>query len=153
MYKNDIITAKDGKFSFTDLGDAYKEAIMLTFIAIETVSLEYARIKVDSDKKVKKYSLMLDTQKEIIKKSTNFSSFIDTTFQFEYTDGEVKRIESKFFKKDIEKYAYAIHKMFEYIYMLVRKYNISDEIVKKLCGKAKKISEKMYSNNLKCHVL
>lgn len=153
MFKNDIITAKDGKFTFPNLGDAYKEAIMITFIAIETVSLEYARIKMDSDKKVKKYSLMLDTQKEIIKKSTNFSGFIDTTFQFEYTDGEVKRIESNFFKKDIEKYAYAINKMFEYIYMLARKYNISDKLVEKLCGKAKKISEKMYSNNLKCHVL
>lgn len=154
MFKNDFITATNGKFSFTDLGDEYKYAIMLTFVAIETVSLEYAQIKVYPDKKVNNLSKeVLDAQKEIIKKSTNFSGFIDTTFQFEYTDGEVKRIESKFFKKDIEKYAYAIHKMFEYIYMLARKYNISDEIVEKLCGKAKKISEKMYSNNLKCHVL
>ena len=154
MFKNEEpITAKDGKFTFPNLGDAYKEAIMLTFIAVETVSLEYARIKVDSDKKVKKYSLMLDAQKEIIKKSTNFSSFIDTTFQFEYTDGEVKRIESKFFKKDIEKYAYAINKMFEFIYMLARKYNISDEIVEKLCGKAKRFNEKMHGNTLEGQIL
>lgn len=154
MYKNDIITATNGKFSFPDLGDEYKYAIMLTFLAIETVSVEYARKKVYLDKKVHNLSKeVLDVQKEIIKKSTNFSCFIDTTFQFEYTDGEVKRIESKFFKKDIEKYAYAIHKMFENIYMLARKYNISDKLVEKLCGKAKKISEKMYSNNLKCCVL
>ena len=155
MFKNEgTITAKDGKFTFPNLGDAYKEAIMLTFAAIETVSVEYAGIKVYPDKKVNNLSKeVLDAQKEIIKKSTNFSSFIDTTFQFEYTDGEVKRIESKFFKKDIDKYAYAINKLFEYIYILASKYNVSDEMVEKLCGKAKKISEKMYPNTLKCHVL
>lgn len=153
MFKNDIITAKDGKFSFPDLGDAYKEAIMLTFVAIETVSVGYARKKVYPDKKVHNLSKeVLDTQKEIIKKSTNFSSFIDTTFQFEYTDGDVKRIESKFFKKDIEKYAYAINKMFEYIYMLASKYNVSDEIVEKLCGKAKRFNEKMHGNTLEIQI-
>lgn len=158
MFKNDIITATNGKFSFPDLGDAYKEAIMLTFVAIETLSVEYARIKVCPDKKVMKYSFdnlskeIFDAQKEIIKKSTNFSSFIDTTFQFEYTDGEVKRIESKFFKKDIEKYAYTINKLFEYTYMLARKYNISDEIVEKLCGKAKRFNEKMHGNTLEIQI-
>ena len=159
MLKNeDTITAKDGKFTFPNLGDEYKYAIMLTFVAIETVSVEFARIKVYPDKKVMKYSFdklskeLLDAQKEIIKKSTNFSSFIDTTFQFEYTDGEVKRIESKFFKKDIDKYAYAINKLFEYIYMLARKYNISDEIVEKLCGKAKKFNEKIHGNTLEIQI-
>lgn len=158
MYKNDIITAKDGKFTFPNLGDEYKYAIMLTFAAIEKVSVDYAIIKVNPDKKDMKYSFdnlskeIIDAQKEIIKKSTNFSSFIDTTFQFEYTDGVVKRIESKFFKKDIEKYAYAINKLFEYIYMLARKYNISDEIVEKLCGKAKKFNEKMHGNILEIKI-
>lgn len=153
MYKNDIITATNGKFCFPDLGDEYKYAIMLTFVAIETVSLEYARIKVYPDKKVHNLSKeVLDAQKEIIKKSTNFSSFIDTTFQFEYTDGEVKRIESKFFKKEIDKYAYAINKMFEYIYMLASKYNVSDEIVEKLCGKAKRFYEKMHGNTLEIQI-
>lgn len=153
MFKNDFITATNGKFSFPDLGDAYKEAIMLTFVAIETVSKDYARKKVYPDKKVHNlFKEVLDVQKEIIKKSTNFSSFIDTTFQFEYTDGEVKRIESKFFKKDIEKYAYAIHKMFEYIYMVASKYNVSDEIVEKLCGKAKRFNEKMHGNTLEIQI-
>lgn len=158
MYKNDIITAKDGKFTFPNLGDEYKYAIMLTFVAIEAVSVDYAIIKTDPDKKVMKYSFynlskeILDAQKEIIKKSTNFSSFIDTTFQFEYTDGVVKRIESKFLKKDIEKYAYAINKMFEYIYILAKKYNISDEIVEKLCGKAKKFNEKIHGNTLEIQI-
>lgn len=154
MYKNDFITATNGKFTFPNLGDAYKEAIMLTFVAIETVSVEYARIKVYPDKKVHNLSKeVLDAKKEILKKSTNFSGFIDTTFQFEYSHEEIKRLESKFFKKDIEKYAYAINKMFEYIYMLASKYNVSDEIVKKLCGKSKRFFEKMHSNTLECQIL
>ena len=153
MYKNDIITAKDGKFTFPHEGDEYKQAIMLTFLAIETVSVDYARIKVYPDKKVHNLSKeVLDAQKEIIKKSTNFSGFIDTTFQFEYSDEEIKRLESKFFKKDIEKYAYAINKMFEYIYMLASKYNVSDEIVEKLCGKAKRFNEKMHGNTLEIQI-
>lgn len=158
LKSEETIIAKDGKFSFPDLGDEYKYAIMLTFVAIETVSVEYARIKVCPDKKVMKYSFdnlskeVLDAQKEIIKKSTNFSGFIDTTFQFEYSDEEIKRLESKFFKKDIEKYAYAINKMFEYIYMLASKYNVSDEIVEKLCGKAKRFNEKMHGNTLEIQI-
>lgn len=158
MYKNDSITATNGKFSFPDLGDAYKEAIMLTFIAIEEVSIDYARNKMYPDGKCNKYSLnnlskeVLDAQKEIIKKSTNFSGFIDTTFQFDFSHGEVKKIESKFFKKDIEKYAYAINKIFEYIYMLASKYNVSDEIVEKLCGKAKRFYEKMHGNTLEIQI-
>ena len=36
MFKNEeTITAKDGKFTFPNEGDEYKQAIMLTFLAIE----------------------------------------------------------------------------------------------------------------------
>lgn len=154
MYKNDIITAKDGKFSFTDLGDAYIESIMLTFIAIEEVSIDYARNKMYPDGKCNKYSFnnlskeMLDIQKEVLDKATHLCNFFDSTFQFEFLHGEVKRIESKFFKKEIDKYAYAINKMFEYISILKLKYNVPVETVKRLSENANKIKEKIDSSNL-----
>ena len=151
MFKNDIITAKDGKFTFPDLGDAYKEAIMLTFVAIEATSIDYARIKMYPDGKVNKYSLdngskaMLDIQKEVQNKSINL---FDSTFQFEFSHGEIKKIESKFFKKDLEKYAYAINKMLKHIFDLTYKYNVPDETVKKLSDNAKRVHEKMYLDPL-----
>lgn len=154
MYKNDSITAKDGKFRFPDLGDAYKEAIMLNFIAIEEVSIDYARNKMCPDGKCNKYSFnnlskeMLDIQKEVLDKATHLCNFFDSTFQFEFLHGEVKRIESKFFKKEIDKYAYAINKMFEYISILKLKYNVPVETVKRLSENAKKIKEKIDSSNL-----
>lgn len=154
MYKNDSITAKDGKFSFTDLGDAYIESIMLNFIAIEEVSIDYARNKMCPDGKCNKYSFnnlskeMLDIQKEVLDKATHLCNFFDSTFQFEFLHGEVKRIESKFFKKEIDKYAYAINKMFEYISILKLKYNVPVETVKRLSENAKKIKEKIDSSNL-----
>lgn len=154
MYKNDSITATNGKFSFPDLGDAYKEAIMLTFIAIEEVSIDYARNKMYPDGKCNKYSLnnlskeMLDIQKEVLDKATHLCNFFDSTFQFEFLHGEVKRIESKFFKKEIDKYAYAINKMFEYISILKLKYNVPVETVKRLSENTKKIKEKIDSSNL-----
>lgn len=154
MYKNDIITATNGKFTFPDLGDAYKEAIMLTFIAIEEVSIDYARNKMYPDGKCNNYSFnnlskeMLDIQKEVLDKATHLCNFFDSTFQFEFLHGEVKRIESKFFKKEIDKYAYAINKMFEYISILKLKYNVPVETVKRLSENAKKIKEKIDSSNL-----
>lgn len=158
MYKNDIITAKDGKFTFPNLGDAYKESIMLTFVAVEAVSIDYARIKLYPDGKVNKYALdnlskeMLDAQWEVLERSYRFSNFLDTTFQFDFSHGEVNKIESQFFKKDIDKYAYALHKMFEYIFALTCKYNVSDETVKRLSENAKKVHEKMYSNSLEIQI-
>ena len=159
MFKSEeIITAKDGKFTFPREGDSYKRAIMLAFVAVETISVDYARIKMDPEKKVKKYSLddlskeMMKLQKKVLDKSHNFVNFVDTTFQFEYKDGEVKRIESKFFTKEIDKYAFAINKIFEYIYNLVCKYNIPDEIVIKLSDKAKRFNEKMHGNTLEIQI-
>jgi hypothetical protein len=159
MFKNDNITATNGKFNFPDLGDAYKEAIMLTFIAVEAVSIDYARNKMYPDRKVNKYSFnnlskeMLDAQKDVLNKATHLCNFFDSTFQFEFLHGEVKRIESKFFKKEIDKYAYAINKMFQYISILTHKYNLSDETVKRLSENAKKIHKKTYSSNLECLIL
>lgn len=158
MYKNDIITATNGKFSFPDLGDAYKGAIMLTFIAVEAVSIDYARKKLYPDGKVHKYFLddlskeMMKLQKKVLDKSNNFVNFVDTTFQFEYRDREVKRIESKFFTKAIDQYAYVINKMFEYIFFLTCKYNVPDEVVIKLSDRAKKINEKAHSNTLEIQI-
>lgn len=159
MYKNDSITAKDGKFTFPNLGDAYIESIMLTFIAIEEVSIDYARNKMYPDGKCNKYSLnnlskeMLDIQKEVLDKATHLCNFFDSTFQFEFLHGEVKRIESKFFKKEIDQYAYVINKMFEHIFDLTYKYNVPDETVKKLSDNAKKVHEKMYSHSLEGQII
>ena len=47
----------------------------------------------------------------------------------------------------------AIRKMFEYIYFLTSKYNVSDEAIIKLGNREKKINDKMYSNTLECQVL
>jgi hypothetical protein len=159
MFKNDNITATNGKFTFPDLGDAYKEAIILTFIAVETVSIDYARKKLYPDGKVNKYSLdnlskeMINVQKEVLDKSAKFVSFFDGSFQFEFSHGEIKRIESKFFKKKIDKYAYAINKMFEHIFALTCKYNVPDETVKRLSDNAKKVHEKMYSHSLEGQII
>lgn len=159
MFKNDNITAKDGKFTFPNLGDSYKETIMLTFIAVEAVSIDYARKKLYPDGKVDKYALdnlskeMLDAQKEVLVKATHLCNFFDSTFQFEFVHGEVKRIESKFFKKNIDKYAYAINKMFEYISILTHKYNVPEKTVKRLSENAKKVHEKMYSNSLESQII
>ena len=160
MFKNEEpITAKDGKFTFPNEGDAYMQAIMLTFVAVETVSAEYSITQVCPDKKMYKYLLddlskeMLKLQKKVLDRANNLVKIVDTTFQFEYKDGEVKRIESKFFTEEIDKYAYAIRKMFEYIYFLTSKYNVSDEAIIKLGNREKKINDKMYSNTLECQVL
>jgi hypothetical protein len=159
MYKNDNITATNGKFTFPNEGDEYMQAIMLAFVAVETVSVDYARIKMNPEKKVKKYSLddlskeMVKLQKKVLDKSNNFVNFVDRTFQFEYTDGKVKRIESNFFTKEIDKYAYAINKIFEYIFILTCKYNVPDEVVKKLSDRAKKINEKCMGNALEIEIL
>lgn len=159
MFKNDIITAKDGKFTFPNLGDAYIESIMLTFIAIEEVSIDYARNKMYPDGKCNKYSFnnlskeMLDIQKEVLDKATHLCNFFDSTFQFEFSHGEIKKIESKFFKKEIDQYAYVINKMFEHIFDLTYKYNVPDETVKRLSDNAKKVHEKMYSHSLEDQII
>lgn len=159
MFKNEEpIIAKNGKFSFSDLGDAYKEAITLTFIAVETVSADYAIKQMYPDKKMYKYLLddlskeMLKLQKKVLDRANNFVNFVDTTFQFEYKDGEVRRIESKFFTEEIDKYAYVINKMFEYILILKCKYNVPDEFIIKLGDSAKKINKVMHSNTLECQI-
>lgn len=160
MFKNEeTIIAKDGKFTFPNEGDSYMQAIMLTFIAVETVSADYAIIQMHPDKKGYEYLLddvskeMVKLQKKVLDRANKLVSFVDTTFQFEYKDGEVKRIESKFFTKEIDKYAYAINKMFEYIFILTCKYNVPDEAIIKLGDRAKRINEKMHSNNLECQIL
>ena len=161
MFKNDFIIATNGKFTFPNEGDSYMQAIIQTFVAVETVSVDYAIIQMCQDKK--DYKNFLDDasdaakeirklQKKVLDKANNFVKFIDTTFQFEYTDGEVKRIESKFFKKDIEKYAYAINKMFEYIFILTSKYNVPDEVLINLSDRAKKFNEKMHGNTLEIQI-
>lgn len=160
MFKSEEpIIAKNGKFTFPNEGDEYMQAIMLAFVAVETVSVDYARIKMVPEKKVKKYSLddlskeMVKLQKKVLDKSHKFVKFIDTTFQFEYTDGEIKRIESKFFTKEIDKYAYAINKIFEHIFILTCKYNVPDEVVIKLRDRAKEFNEKMHGNALEIEIL
>lgn len=160
MFKNEEpITAKNGKFTFPNEGDSYREAITLTFIAVETVSADYAIKQMYPDKKMYKYLLddlskeMLVLQKKVLDRASNFVEFVDTTFQFEYKDGEVRRIESKFFTKEIDKYAYVINKMFEYILILQCKYNVSDEFIIKLGDSAKKINKIMHSNTLECQIL
>ena len=160
MFKNEEpIIAEDGKFTFPNEGDSYMQAIMLTFVAVETVSAEYSITQVCPDKKMYKYLLddlskeMLKLQKKVLDRANNLVNFVDTTFQFEYKDGEVKRIESKFFTEEIDKYAYVINKMFEYICILQCKYNVTDEVIIKLGDRAKKINKKMQSNTLECQIL
>lgn len=160
MFKNEEpITAKNGKFTFPNEGDSYREAITLTFIAVETVSADYAIKQMYPDKKMYIYLLddlskeMLELQKKVLDRAKNIVNFVDTTFQFEYKDGEVRRIESKFFTKEIDKYAYVINKMFEYILILQCKYNVSDEFIIKLGDSAKKINKIMHSNTLECQIL
>lgn len=160
MFKSEEpITAKNGKFTFPNEGDSYREAITLTFIAVETVSADYVIKQMYPDKKMYKYLLddlskeMLELQKKVLYRASNFVNFVDTTFQFEYRDGEVKRIESKFFTKAIDQYAYVINKMFEYIFFLKCKYNVSDEFIIKLGDSAKKINKIMHSNTLECQIL
>lgn len=160
MFKNEEpITAKNGKFTFPNEGDSYREAITLTFIAVETVSADYAIKQMYPDKKMYIYLLddlskeMLELQKKVLDRANNIVNFVDTTFQFEYKDGEVRRIESKFFTKEIDKYAYVINKMFEYILILQCKYNVSDEFIMKLGDSAKKNNKIMHSNTLECQIL
>lgn len=163
MFKSEeTIIAKDGKFTFPNEGDSYMQAIMQTFVAVETVSVDYAIIQMCQDKK--DYKNFLDDasdaskeirklQKKVLDKANNFVEFVDTTFQFEYKDGEVKRIESKSFTEEIDKYAYVINKMFEYIFILTCKYNVPDEVLIKLSDRSKKFNEKMHSNALECQII